>query len=345
MVHHPSTLLPNDLSAAIRNETATAECAGQLTPVQLDIIHRKRWFRLFVPEVMGGLNYSLPEAVRLEESIAWADGSIGWVVTLCAGAGMFVGYFDETLAQEVFNNDKVCLAGSGQVNGTAERTDDGYLVSGAWDYSSGAPHATHFTANCTVEDEGNSYVRSFIFERQEVSLSRNWNYTGLNATAGHSFAVNKLIIPHHRSFQIDPLQAKIPGAVYRYPFLQLAQATISVNMSGMCRYFAELAAPLIERRNNAVSLVGEAVQEMDSLRGQFYLALDESWEEHLSGVISKSQLDHVSKSSIRLAQRCRDWVDALYPYCGMEAAQSDSIINQVWRNVHTASQHTLLNGE
>ena len=76
MIHHPSSLLSADVVCVIRGETDKAELTGQLTSAQVDVIRCNRWFHLFVPKELHGLNLSLPEAVRLEESVAWADGRV-----------------------------------------------------------------------------------------------------------------------------------------------------------------------------------------------------------------------------------------------------------------------------
>ena len=39
-----------------------------------------------MPKENGGLGMSMPEGLRMEETLAWTDGSTGWTVTLCAGA-------------------------------------------------------------------------------------------------------------------------------------------------------------------------------------------------------------------------------------------------------------------
>lgn len=84
---HPSEFIEPLLTSAIRNTAAEAEQLKQLHPAQLQIIHEQKWFQLFVPKQFGGMELRLPEALRLEEAIAWKDGSVGWTVTLCAGAG------------------------------------------------------------------------------------------------------------------------------------------------------------------------------------------------------------------------------------------------------------------
>src|SRR5690606_14253902 len=97
----------------LRGFSNRAEADGVLTPEQLAIIYDRRWFKLFVPRRLGGLELSLPEAVRLEEELAWIDGSLGWTVTLCAGANLFVGYVgqfvDHPVAEAVFADTAACL--------------------------------------------------------------------------------------------------------------------------------------------------------------------------------------------------------------------------------------------
>lgn len=348
----PSQLLPHNVVQVLRNNSRQAESQGYLTSEQLQVIKQHNWFNLFVPISTGGLELSLPDAVQLEEGIAWADGSVGWVVTLCAGAGMFIGYFNQTLRNEIFNTPFVCLAGSGQTAGKAVKNGDGYIVSGIWPYASGAPHATHLTANCIIEPGGE--VKSFVFLKEEVELQPNWQYMGLNATAGYAYQVKALHVPAYRTFTIDPAHVTLPHPVYRYPFLQLAETTIAANIAGMCQHFFDLAGEAFNQnhttnqRSTDVRIVGQeklkiAQQTLYQLRQTFYAALHLSWKYHLDTNETPAYvLQSVSTASVDMATKARQLVNDLYQYCGMYAARTDTPINQVWRNINTASQHTLL---
>jgi alkylation response protein AidB-like acyl-CoA dehydrogenase len=343
-------LIDKEIKQVLQKYSSDAEILSQLHPEQLNIINKQRWFHLFVPEEYGGLGLSLPDAVHLEEEIAYTDGSVGWVVTLCAGAAMFIGYFDRVLVDEVFSDPDVCIAGSGHVNGTAEHDKDGFIVNGTWPYASGAPHAKWFTANCVVDNT----VRSFIFKREEVALHPSWKYIGLNATAGYSYSARHLKVPANRSFIIDPAHARMPQPVYKYPFLQLAETTLAANISGMCLSFIEVANEMLnakqpkyaraeEVKRKGLELTAKAGKEMELLRNAFYGALDDSWQLHTTtDAISDEVLKKVSGSSLRLAQRARELVNEIYPYCGLNAARTETMINQIWRNINTASQHNLL---
>lgn len=333
----------------LRDNAGHAESSGMLTPEQLAIVYDHRWFKLFVPSSLGGLELSLPEGVRLEEELAWIDGSLGWTVTLCAGANLFVGYLDRSVAAPVFADPRVCLGGSGQATGKAVAEGDGYRVSGRWRYATGTPHLTHFTANCVLEKDGKDLldatgkplVRSFFFPRSDVQIMDDWNAFGLKATASHSFAVDDLWVGPSQAFLITPEAATWDHPIYRYPFLPFAEATLAVNTLGMARHFLEYAIAL--GKPTLQNLVQQAQLGLAEARSSFYDVLDTSWNELLRvGELPPEVQEAVSKHSRRLVKVSREWVIAVYPYLGLVGADATSEINRVWRDIFTASQHSLL---
>ena len=165
--------------AVIRERAAEAERRGELHPAVLELIYEHQWFRSMVPQRFGGLGLPLPAVVRLEEELAWADGSVGWTVTLCSGAGWFAGFFGSGGLDSLFSHPRLCIAGSGMTAGRAERVaGGGYRVSGQWPYASGARQAMAFTANCAIwadgkpltGEDGQPLVRPFLFLRKEVQV-------------------------------------------------------------------------------------------------------------------------------------------------------------------------------
>jgi alkylation response protein AidB-like acyl-CoA dehydrogenase len=358
----PSEYIPEALAASIRSPASEAELLGTLHPDQLSIIYAQNWFNLFVPTEMGGLALSLPEALALEEAIAWVDGSTGWTVTLCSGADWFVGFLPRDTSAFIFGNPKACLAGSGRPSGVAKINGEGYEVSGRWHYATGAPHATAFTANCVVEEEGvtllnidgSPVVRSFLFLRDEVIIHNHWHTTGMVATASYTFEVNGLHVQRNRCFIIEPGQAVLHHPIYQYPFLQFAEATLSVNMAGMAARFIQLAEGVFAARNQQRNFSAEQLQafaqtinsaksQMKEARQQFYAAVQLSWNTCASGaVVDGLVLNSVSVCCRQLTGTSLQAVDMIYPFCGLAAADKHTEINRVWRNLHTASQHTLL---
>ncbi|RYG19276.1 MAG: acyl-CoA dehydrogenase, partial [Chitinophagaceae bacterium] len=282
----------------VREYAAESEKMGELHPEILELAYQKNWFKLFVPAVYGGPAKKLPEILRLEEELAEADGSLGWTITLCAGAAWFAGFLNHELAAEVFSDRSVCFAGSGAVGGTATKTNDGYLINGHWKYASGALHATIFTANCILkntdgtdifDEEGNPKVLSFILKKEEVEILSGWSYFGLIATGSHAFEVHDLVVPENRTFKINTT-IEVADKGFDYPFLQLAETTLAVNSLGMTNHFLTLAEEAFLSRSGLKRYTKEQIDffnselercksEVQDLKNKFYKAFDESWEE------------------------------------------------------------------
>lgn len=359
---HPENFIASEITDVIRHNAAEAEKLVRLHDKQLEVIYHQHWFNLFVPKIFGGLELSLPDGLRIEEGLACADGSTGWTVTLCSGANWFIGFLDAGAGKGIFANPKVCLAGSGKVSGIAKITGNGYEISGLWKYASGAPHATVFTANCVIEkdgvflkdDFGNPLVNSFWFWRSEVVIHEDWNCMGMIATASHSFEVQQLHVPRDRAFVINSANTVLKHPVYKFPFLQFAETTLAVNMSGMAVRFLDLAEKLwyekalhgddgIKDVKVIQGKIEKAGTRLNTARKLFYTTVEKAWSELLlTDTINETLLNELSKACHHLAKNAREIVDGLYPYCGLIAANHDSEINRVWRNLHTASQHSLL---
>lgn len=359
---HPSAFITADEVNIIRKHAAEAEQLGLLTTAQLDIIYREGWFKLLVPGQYTGRQITLSDLIRLQEAISWTDGSTGWVVTLCSGAGWFGGFINAELSRQIFANPYVCLAGSGAVSGTAEITDDGYVINGFWKYASGIHHATHITANCAITqkgqpvlgDNGEQLVLPFILDKKDVITVPAWKYVGMVATGSNAFEVKDMTVSKNRIFKIDPNAAIVDAPLYRYPFLQLAEATLAVNLSGIAIHFIDLCTDVFNERMShprlsssqkiiLIETLALANKEIEGLRKPFLESVDVSWDDIVqNNTVSDVNLAAVSAASRKLAISAREIVDRLYPLCGLVAAGSDTEINRAWRDLHTASQHSLL---
>jgi alkylation response protein AidB-like acyl-CoA dehydrogenase len=357
-----TTVFKNEWTDIIKEYSPLSETLGLLHPKLLNLVYQQKWFNLYVPKIYGGEEKTLPEILRIIEGLAKADGSLAWTVTLCSGAAWFSGFLDKQLATEIFINPQACFAGSGAVGGTATKTSKGYLINGFWEYASGALHATIFTANCILKDnKGNScldnngkeIIKSFILKKEEVTIISGWSYIGLVATGSHAFKVKDLEVSDNRVFEINE-SIKFKNPIFNYPFLQLAETTLTVNNAGMALHFIDLVELYFYKRSglkrynqNQINIfekeLSKCKTEIKQARDLFYSITDESFKQILQfNKIDDDVLQSVSEYSRKLSHVSRQIVDILYPYCGLEAAKKESELNRVWRDIHTASQHSLL---
>ena len=364
---HPRLYLEQRWIDLLRKEAPQAEKQGGLTPKQLQLFYKQGWFKALVPQKYGGLEWSLSQVVSFEEAIGWAEGSAGWVFTLCSGAGWFGGYLDPRLAKSVFSSKKACLAGSGAIGGVAKSLEKGmWQISGQWQYATGAPHGTCFTANVYVTAE--KRVRAVILPVSAIKIEKNWQTIGLVASASESFSVAGYALSDSHFFDIDPDQPVVRAPLYRMPFGALAEATIAANLSGMALHFMEEVVDLWEMKAAVRSpfsdqLANRPVWMQTALKA--YKTHMRSWQQSRNKLFqSVHRLENfvgihmdtpnllnnkgyqrasnaVSRASQELALCCRAAVNGLYPYTGLTGAHRHSAIGKVWRDFQTGSQHAL----
>lgn len=344
---------------ALRAVSAEADEAGELRPEQIELIHRRQWLRMLAPRSVGGAELPLPQAVRLEEAVSGADGSCGWVVTLCAGAGWFAGFMPPHFAREIIATPNVCLGGSGAPSGTAQRDGEGWLLNGHWHHATGSQLATHFTFNAQLQEgglpvldaQGKPRTRAFVVPASCVTVDMSsWSSIGLRGSTSRSFSVDGVRMTSDHAFDIDASKATSPGPLSRFPFEPLALATLGACVLGLARRFVTLAEPLTNRpipRLNGASTTAQAAwcagaEALDGSRNHFYAELDRGWDSVAHGEgLDPEREQRLGEAAHSLVRCAREAVDTLYPYCGLRAADPRTEINRVWRDFHTATQHSI----
>jgi indole-3-acetate monooxygenase len=359
---HPSTYLSIDDRNLIRSHALAAEQQGLLTKEQLQLIYDRDWFRVMVPKYLGGSEWTLMEVMQLCEAAAWADGSFGWTLNLGAGANMFSAYLNEEIAKPIFGKKEICIAGSDAFSGTAEKNENGFIINGNWRYATGATHAQFFSINCVITENGEpalndgneKIIQPFIVPRESVIITGLWNSYGLIATASHDFKIENISIPGNYSFNFAAPYVQATGNLYKFPFLQLAEALLSVTLCGMSIHFNELVEESIKLKLSANTIKsGQLTGQLNKIeatkstietsRGIVYQLVSTAWQElSANEKITPDLLNQISNAARDLGKQSRLASEQLYPFAGMKAIVPESEINRTWRDIHTASQHVLL---
>lgn len=347
----------------IRKHAEEAEQNRKLSPEVLQLIYEQQWLKIMEPSACGGQAWALPDIVRLFESLAYADGNVGWCVNLGAGANLFSGYLCADTAKSIFSPATTCCAGSGAISGRAVKTNDGWRLSGQWKYASGSAHASHFTANAYLFDDRNNALtengqpafRSFIFPAKLVQIIDTWHTSGLKATSSNTFEVKDIFIPKKHVFSLRQPSSFAQEPIFHFPFDVLAVVNMACMPTGMTLHFLELFEELMnnktplhsEQKLGNDALVQQAFEEcknrLNSARMDMYKALTTAWQTFSKNHEAQQEKLNVLKSKARkAAQVALEIVHHLFPFCGMNIIYQDSALNKVWRDISVAGQHYLL---
>lgn len=342
--------------AILKDNISKAEQLGHLTDQQLEVLYSNNLFNLFVPKQYNGLELDFIEALRIEEQLACIDGSLGWTVTLCSGANMFVGFIDPEESEKIFSDKKVCFGGSGKVSGVATEEGEYYIVNGSWDIVTGLHHCTVFTANCHIkingelqlDTEGKPIYKSFFFLPSEVTTKDSWNTVGLIATGSHTIEAKELRVSKTRSFSITSEACTIDTPLYQFPFYPFAKFTLAVNQLGMQRHYLDEVAQYFEELKGGAyeqfqtALLAKLSTAFDTRKAAFYSLAESTWFKVKEG-IELTDSDHLEISNLcsDLVFQGRDEVIQSLPYLGMKGVSNDSPISRIVRDILTGCQHSL----
>jgi alkylation response protein AidB-like acyl-CoA dehydrogenase len=324
-------------------------------------------YRLLVPAAFGGLEVHPQLFVDIVERIARADGSSAWCVFVGATAATMSAYLPEREARAVFSDQQVLVAGVFAPRGRAFRHTrggvEGYLVSGRWQWGSGANNAGYITGGCLVLDAGGApeklptgrpQVRSVLFDAADVALIDTWQVSGLAGTGSVDFEAKEVFVPQARtcSFLSDK---PLPGALYCFPVFGLLAIGIAATCLGMARGAIDelvalagakkpdASARVLAERASTQLKVAEAEAMVRSARAFLAQAIEAAWGEALAGgaiaIDRRRDLRLATTHAVRESARA---IDLMYQLGGGTSVYRRSPLQRYFRDVHAATQHMMV---
>ena len=307
-----------------------------------EVLHwvaQENLWNIWVPKKFGGLEMSFFEGLNQLQLLARMDGSLGWTVTLCSGANFFIGNLQPEVAQEIFTQPAV-LGGSGGMFGTAEKEGSSYRLNGTWRYATGSPYLTHFTLNAKIvengvelkNEDGSLKFLSFVIPASAVTIIEDWNTMGLKASATHSFEVRDLLVNEKSSFVYN--QFHLPQSIFKIHFSVFADLTLWVNYVGIAEHLWEEASASINADTSKLKFVIDSANTSISTLAK---QIEEKTE--LGKELSDSFIQEVHQSASQSVKDLSQAIIELHPYLGIKASREDHVINQIFRDYFTATQH------
>lgn len=309
----------------------------------LNWIHEENWWNIWVPKALGGKEFTFQNGLAQLKELAKIDGSLGWTVTLCAGANFFVGNLLPKTAEKLFRpSTSPVFGGSGGAFGTADKQGSTYRLSGTWKYATGAPYLTHFTLNAKIreggkpvlDEKGNPLVRSFLLPASKVTQIPDWEMMGLQATATFSFKVEGVEVNAEDSFLYNHFYRE--EAIFKLPFTVFADLTLWANYLGMAEHYLEEARKITS--NTAVQELADILDKSVFRMMETAQSLDREADQSEGLIVWKEERQNheiISEQVRELSQA----IVQVHPFLGMKASRAGEQLSQIFRDYFTATQH------
>jgi alkylation response protein AidB-like acyl-CoA dehydrogenase len=334
------------------------EAGRRLPPAVVDALVRAGVFKLLVPRAYGGAEASLATLVAVLDEIARADGSAGWCAMIGASSGLMAGFLSDDMARTVYGPEDAITCGVVAPMGKAVPVPGGFRVSGRWAFGSGCQHSTWCMGGALVDGEvlpgGAPDVRSMLFHVSEIRIIDTWDTSGLRGTGSHDFVAEDVFVPAGRSFSLLSGRHALPA--YRSAFFGGLAAGVAAVTLGIARAaidaFVALARdkrPMgtrqtLAHRELAQLAVARAEARVRAARSFLLDAIEASaGAAGAPGEATVEQRALLRLAACHAASEAAAAVDLMYEAGGASSFHATSPIQRCFRDVHTATQHAMVN--
>jgi alkylation response protein AidB-like acyl-CoA dehydrogenase len=316
------------------------------------------FFRIFLPEVYGGLDLTPVQAMEVFEELARADASVAWCVWN-SNTHWTIAQLSPEAARTIHADPDVVTANSTRSSGQAQIVAGGYRVSGRWSMVSGCELGAWMVLLCIVHEGGNPRLtpagapeaRFMILPATACEIIDTWTVGELRGTGSHDVAVRDVFVPTgYGSGFTDP--HVLPEPRYRIPPFSRVIPGLGAMALGIARTaietLAEIARAKTPQRTSQMLRENHGAQvrvsQAEALVRSARLFLLDSLERLWSALIAEGEVTMESRAHVRLAashavSSAVQAVDLLYIAAGASSLYTSCPLERAFRDVHAITQH------
>ncbi|MFD7844906.1 3-hydroxy-9,10-secoandrosta-1,3,5(10)-triene-9,17-dione monooxygenase oxygenase subunit [Nocardia sp. NPDC059764] len=352
----------------LRERAQETEQLRRIPDQSIKDLQETGFFTLLQPRQWGGRAADPVVFYDTVRSIASACGSTGWVAGILGIHNWHLALFDQQAQQDVWGeNADTRVASSYAPMGAGTKVEGGYLVTGAWAWSSGCDHADWVLTGGPVLADGKTVdFGSFLIPRHDYRIDDVWHVVGLRGTGSNTVVVERVFVPEHRFLSFKAMgELRSPGLelntdpVYRMPWGTIHPTTISTPIVGMA--YGAYAAH-VEHQGTRVRAAFAGEQAKDDPFGKVRIAeaasdIDAAWRQ-LSGHVAE-QYAHLAagrdvpfalraearRDQVRATGRAIASIDRLFEASGATALTEGTPLQRFWRDAHAGRVHAANDAE
>lgn len=344
-------------------EAAPSEAARTLTPTAVDALWDSGLMVFMNPQEAGGEEPGFEEVIETWIELASADGAAGWIgianlpTTLAVAA-----YLPDEGFDEVFGSgERRTAAGQFFPNGMGAVVDDGFDLTGAWNFGSGIGHSPFICAGFMKVVDGEPILeldqfRVAVLDAADVELLDGWHVQGLCGTGSYDYRVDSVVVPEYRTFELfatTPQRGSSP--LYQLGIMPVVAAGHAAWALGVAKSMLDDVAALAKDK------VRMSDMETLALRTTFQRNLAHHtgmWRAAHAGVVEAftaverqvaagATLTPTMRADLRIAatyatEASREISQWAHLAAGTSAIRNGSRLERAFRDMYTGTQHAFV---
>jgi alkylation response protein AidB-like acyl-CoA dehydrogenase len=342
----------------LRERARDADRHGEFSPEAIHQLREAGFFRILQPARFGGYGLDPSTLWSVTRQLGRGCGSTAFIVSLLGVHSWIVGMFRASAQAEVFEDDGDAIVSNlsigvrRQMKGTV--TDDGYIVSGVWDFASGIDFADWVIVAVSVPNaNGNMEERIALVPQHAFAVEQDsWTMVGARATGSKRVVLNDTFISLHRTVAWADIESGT------YPGLEVNEGPLYQRTGGGSILALSSAAPVVavasaiidhfieeatRRKSNQQWLAIELGRSASQIHMAHALLLHDANEVYEAGVNERdlsleTQARHRADAAI-IARTALAAADSLVRALGGSVFRAGHPIERSFRDIHVVATH------
>jgi Acyl-CoA dehydrogenase, C-terminal domain len=363
----PGLKMAESIESIALGEAASSEELRTLSPPLVQALWDSGLMQWMNPAEAGGSEPGFAELIETWIEMARQDGSLGWIgIANFPSACFAAAYMPDEGFREVFtdNNNRVTMAGQFFPNGTGDKVEGGYRVTGAWQFGSGTGHSEYICAGFLPMDNGEMLMADdgvmplmtvAVVPAAEVQLKDGWHVQGLKGTGSYDYELNDVFVPEARTYQLFSRSPYRGGTTYKFGVMPLTAGGHAAWALGVARSAIDDVVALAKEKTR----MGEESSIAHKLTFQRNLAHHEGmWRAAHRLVVDTfvdierridagEELTIGMRADMRIASTYatevgREIVQFAHLAAGTVAIREGSRLERAFRDMYTGTQHAFI---
>lgn len=352
-----------ELRPLFQGEAAAGERQRSPTKVAEQALFDNNLLSALLPKRLGGVGLSFTDFCRMQIEIAKGDPAISWVVQIINGTSWVTSLAPDSVQDVVFANGPAAVCGAYNPPGKARKVDGGWIINGAWPYTSGSRQSTWAQQGVVLEGYEGPVVPGIsmcYIPFSDLTIKDTWYVTGMQGTGSDTSIATDVFIPEgqmvlmdERAGQIDRTKRHFGAPSDILPVVPVVRTTGIAQLIGAVEAMLEIVraeaskkpvlTTLIAPRTNSGAYMrdlGEAAAMLDTAKLILFHLTGDFDDMALTG--REFTLDAKARHRGQCSQMIRmvhEASESLMFQAGSSAFALDKPISRYWKDVSMALRH------
>lgn len=362
MIERARELLPY-----VRSMDAESEKLGRCPEEVAEKMRAAGFFDMLKPKAYGGYEMSPQVALDVIRLLASASPSIAWVAALMVIHNWEIALLDPRVAEEIWGKNPDALISSSYAPfGKAEPVEGGYIVNGAWAWSSGADLCDWVVVGVMfpADNHFGAIQKVMIVPRTDYTIDQeSWQMAGMQGSGSKTVVIKDAFVPEWRVHDVsesfeghNPGNATFTSPIYKVPFGALFAWSLATLCTGMAQGAIGLYTEMMRNRRHAydgkpmardpyaqlklgeaaaMANAAQATQQKDFAEMMAYIERD--------GAIPKEARIAYKSNAAFAARLATDGLTKVVKAAGGSAFKLSNQLQRMFRDIQTGSNHAFIN--